>query len=138
MIIIRREYYFQHTCQDGVAKCLYNALANALRHFDRSKLPHIWQFTNYAVSRPTSRFDIPTGNLMTFVQMTLPGAVEIYYGQELGLTDAVNSTKRFTGLMQWDSSKYAGFTSSNQEPFFTNTADAEKLNYKVYRGFFFF
>uniref|UniRef100_A0A915AWE5 alpha-glucosidase n=2 Tax=Parascaris univalens TaxID=6257 RepID=A0A915AWE5_PARUN len=121
----------EHTCQDGVAKCLYGALENALRHFDRSKLPHIWQFTNYAVSRPTSRFDIPTGNLMTFVQMTLPGAVEIYYGQELGLTDAVNSSKPFTGLMQWDSSKYAGFTSSNQQPFFTNTADTEKLNYKA-------
>ncbi|KHN86760.1 Neutral and basic amino acid transport protein rBAT [Toxocara canis] len=118
-------------CPDGVAKCLYNALANALHHFERSQLPHVWQFTNYDVSRLTSRFDAPTGNLMTFVQMTLPGAVEIYYGQEIGLTDAINSSKKFTGLMQWDSSKYGGFTTANQQPFFTNTADIDKLNYQA-------
>lgn len=125
----------QSDCVEGVAKCVYDMLQKSLAHFQRANLPHVWQFTDYRVSRPTSRFDAATGNLLTFLQLTLPGAIEIYYGQELGLTDVANATRKFTGLMQWDDSEKAGFTNlTNENLFFGTTSDYKTANFKVEYG----
>lgn len=82
--------------------------------------------------RLSTRFDPETANLITLVQLALPGAVQIYYGQELNLPDTISTTGAHKGLMQWDASNYAGFTSAKEKPFFMNTNDSEFYNYMVY------
>lgn len=107
-------------------------LNQSLRRFQISDRPVAWQFSDYRVSRLNSRFNDSLGDLMTFLQLTLPGAVEIYYGQEIGMKDAEKTTRRYTGLMQWDASEKAGFTAETDlDLFFGLTADWQTVNYKV-------
>uniref|UniRef100_A0A1I7WIM6 Aamy domain-containing protein n=1 Tax=Heterorhabditis bacteriophora TaxID=37862 RepID=A0A1I7WIM6_HETBA len=103
-------------CYNGISKCVHEALTNAyLRYQENSYTPY-WQFSNPDSSRLASRFDADTANLLTFMQLTLPGALSLYYGQELGLSDVGNpSTQR--GIMQWNpsGSDHHGFLSKSDE-----------------------
>lgn len=115
-----------------MAKCLHSTLLKSLEHFSTKQLPQAWQFTNYLVSRLSSRFDKATAALLTFVQLSLPGAVELSYGQELSLEDSSGPADKFTGLMQWNNEKHAGFTTSSQKPLLFSTTDNYKEeNYEV-------
>lgn len=86
---------------------------------------------NYQVSRLSTRFDKTTATLLSFVQLSLPGIVEMYYGQELSLEDSTGSANKFTGLMQWNNSEYGGFTAGSQKPFFSTTFNYKEDNFKV-------
>uniref|UniRef100_A0A915PNX5 alpha-glucosidase n=1 Tax=Setaria digitata TaxID=48799 RepID=A0A915PNX5_9BILA len=119
------------TCQSGISKCLQATVLASLERSTVTRLPHAWQFMDYHVSRLTTRFDKATATLLTFVQLSLPGIIELYYGQELSLEDSTDPANRFTGLMQWDSSEYSGFTAGSQKPFFSTTSNYKADNFEV-------
>ncbi|VBB30688.1 unnamed protein product [Acanthocheilonema viteae] len=119
------------TCPNGIAQCLHSTLITSFERFNITQLPHAWQFTNYHVSRLSTRFDKATATLLTFVQLSLPGIIELYYGQELNLEDSTGSINKFTGLMQWNSSEYGGFTAGSQKPFFSNTLNYKEDNFET-------
>ncbi|EFO21378.1 alpha amylase [Loa loa] len=119
------------SCPNGIAQCLHSTLIRSFEWFNTTQLPHAWQFTDYHVSRLSTRFDKATAALLTFVQLSLPGIVELYYGQELSLEDSTGPTNKFTGLMQWNSSEYGGFTAGSQKPFFSTTLNYKEDNFQV-------
>ncbi|CAB3405806.1 unnamed protein product [Caenorhabditis bovis] len=116
----------QAKCEPSIAKCVHNALDTAYqRHENKQYVPH-WQFSNSDSSRLASRFDSQTSQLLNFLQLTLPGALSIYYGQELGLKDGVNKlgTDGQRGIMQWTptTEDHHGFSSfSGGDLFFAET-----------------
>ncbi|CAG9533601.1 unnamed protein product [Cercopithifilaria johnstoni] len=122
------------TCPSGIALCLHSTLITSFERFNTRPLPYAWQFMNYHVSRLSTRFDKATATLLSFVQLSLPGIVELYYGQELDLEDGTDSTNKFTGLMQWNSSEYGGFTAGSQKPFFSNTLNYKEDNFEAQYG----
>ncbi len=82
---------------------------------------------NHDQRRVVSRIGETKARAMALLQMTLPGLAVIYYGEEIGMTDGIlkpsqvrdtfsplNSTDTTRDLertpMQWDESKYAGFS----------------------------
>ncbi|VDK66862.1 unnamed protein product, partial [Cylicostephanus goldi] len=102
-------------CTNGVAACAHSALsASDARHQADSLIPY-WQFSNADNSRLASRFDPDTANLLNFMQLTLPGALSLYYGQELGLKD-VGTPPSPRGIMQWTPAgkDHHGFLSSTE------------------------
>ncbi|MCP9265613.1 Ubiquitin-conjugating enzyme E2 2 [Dirofilaria immitis] len=119
------------SCPNGISQCLHSTLVASFERFNITQLPHAWQFTDYNVSRLSTRFDKATAILLTFIQLSLPGAVELYYGQELNLEDSTGPTNKFTGLMQWNSSEYGGFTAGIQKPFFSTTLNYKEDNFKA-------
>lgn len=65
------------------------------------------------------------------VQLFLPGAVGIYYGEELGLP-SVDDSQPQHGLMAWNEEKNAGFTSVDGQFFKQLPAkQVRELNFKV-------
>ncbi|VDN02541.1 unnamed protein product [Thelazia callipaeda] len=117
------------SCLEGLAHCLYVSLISSLEQFHSSQLPYAWQFTDYHNSRLSTRFNKATSTLLTFLQLSLPGIAHLYYGQELALEDADSAANKFTGLMQWDSSEYGGFTSAREKPFFSTTTNYKDDNF---------
>ncbi|VDP20060.1 unnamed protein product, partial [Onchocerca flexuosa] len=119
------------TCSQGVAQCLHSTLLASFERFNNTQFPYAWQFTDYHVSRLSTRFDKATATLLNFVQLSLPGIVQLYYGQELSFEDSTGPTNKFTGLMQWNSSEYGGFTAGSQKPFFSTTPDYKEDNFEI-------
>ncbi|OZC09102.1 hypothetical protein X798_03849 [Onchocerca flexuosa] len=119
------------TCSQGVAQCLHSTLLASFERFNTTQFPYAWQFTDYHVSRLSTRFDKATATLLNFVQLSLPGIVQLYYGQELSFEDSTGPTNKFTGLMQWNSSEYGGFTAGSQKPFFSTTPDYKEDNFEI-------
>ncbi|EJW83340.1 alpha amylase [Wuchereria bancrofti] len=119
------------SCPNGIAQCLHSTLITSFEWFNTTRLPHAWQFTDYHVSRLSTRFDKATATLLSFVQLSLPGIVEMYYGQELSLEDSAGPENKFTGLMQWNSSEYGGFTAGSQKPFFSTTLNYKEDNFQT-------
>uniref|UniRef100_A0A0N5ANX6 alpha-glucosidase n=1 Tax=Syphacia muris TaxID=451379 RepID=A0A0N5ANX6_9BILA len=126
-------WLYNDSCTDtGISQCVYSKLKQSMENFKGKNLPYFWQFTDYRVSRLSSRFNQQIGNLLTFMELTLPGGIEIYYGQEIGMPNADEKTGQFTGLMQWDGSEKTGFTEeAKMDLFFGRTADYKLTNYKV-------
>ncbi|PIO58694.1 hypothetical protein TELCIR_19866, partial [Teladorsagia circumcincta] len=98
-----------------------------------------WQFSNADSSRLASRFDAETATLLTFMQLTLPGALSLYYGQELGLTNVGNPPSP-RGIMQWAPSgnDHHGFLSSSEanigKLFFAESDNTdEQDNFEIYQ-----
>ncbi|KHJ89239.1 hypothetical protein OESDEN_10940, partial [Oesophagostomum dentatum] len=133
-------------CSNNVAECAHKALSEAYDRYpvslfgdwfqEESFIPY-WQFSNADNPRLASRFDPETANLLTFMQLTLPGAMSLYYGQELGLKDA-GSPPSSRSIMQWTPSgkDHHGFLSSAEanleKLFFAESDDAkEEDNFEV-------
>ncbi|KJH49023.1 alpha amylase, catalytic domain protein [Dictyocaulus viviparus] len=120
-------------CDKGLAACVHSALNAAYaRHQSDSFTPY-WQFSNADSSRLASRFDAETANLLTFMQLTLPGALSLYYGQELGLAN-VGDPPSSRGIMQWTKSgdDHHGFLSSGGSKigklFFAESENIDELD----------
>lgn len=100
-------------CSEGLVACVHSTLIAAYSRHESDSFTPYWQFSNPDSSRLASRFDAETANLLTFMQLTLPGALSLYYGQELGLRD-VGDPPTPRGIMQWSPSgnDHHGFLSS--------------------------
>lgn len=86
-------------------------------------------FSNHDQSRMVTRFGRSQAKVLAMMQMTLPGTPCMYYGEELGMEDVDTSAEAtrdnfeansdmggrdpYRTPMQWDSTKYAGFSSSH-------------------------
>ncbi|CAD6191924.1 unnamed protein product [Caenorhabditis auriculariae] len=139
----------QETCKEGVAHCVHSALDAAYKRHEADDYTPYWQFSNSENSRLATRFDAPTAHLLSFLQLTLPGALSMYYGQELGLKD-VGNPRTQRGIMQWTPTKedHHGFLSeakdigqlffaendeADQEDNFETQFQQENSQLKVYR-----
>ncbi|EGT42035.1 CBN-ATGP-1 protein [Caenorhabditis brenneri] len=117
-------------CEPSIAKCVHDALDQAYRRHEVAKYTPHWQFSNSEVSRLASRFPSSVAHLLSFLQLTLPGAISIYYGQEYGLKDAVNKNGDFKqmGVMQWyqTGTDHHGF--STNDIFFPESDDKLEMD----------
>ncbi|CAI5448118.1 unnamed protein product [Caenorhabditis angaria] len=111
----------------SVANCVHVALDKAYQRHEADSYTPYWQFSNADEPRLASRFDSETANLLSFLQLTLPGALSVYYGQELGLKNGLTKTgtDQQRGIMQWTpkGNDHHGFTNDGGDLFFAETED---------------
>jgi len=74
---------------------------------------------------------VEMGNLLTFIQLVLPGAVKFYYGDELGMSDVPNDAFPNRGTMQWSDGEHGGFSSTENSTFFKTNPDYKTRNYEA-------
>jgi neutral and basic amino acid transporter 1 len=110
-----------HTC-DG--SCIYDKLKEVNDfHSSHNKTWPMWEIGNPYTSRVASRVKSrERGELMNMLLLTLPGSINTYYGDEMGMED-YNTTdhgaSRYRSIMQWSAEKNAGFSSVDQDLFAT-------------------
>lgn len=120
-------------CTEGLAACVHSTLTTAYSRHESDSFTPYWQFSNSDSSRLASRFDADAATMLTFMQLTLPGALSLYYGQELGLTD-VGDPPTSRGIMQWSPSgnDHHGFLSMENSNigklFFAESKDARETD----------
>ncbi|KAF0749361.1 maltase 2-like [Aphis craccivora] len=77
------------------------------------------------------------------LSLFLPGVSIVYYGGEIGMEDIPDKVNYARSPMQWDDTKYAGFTNSTHGPwvaihpdYVTRNVQTENNNSKSYLNFF--
>ncbi|KAK0397776.1 hypothetical protein QR680_002264 [Steinernema hermaphroditum] len=113
-------------------KCIRTALKTGAAAEPVKVLPFIWKNGDINSQRADQRFqhnatEIQT--LLTMIQLVLPGPVQTYYGEELGLGSTVNKVHKNRGAMQWDKTNHAGFTAAKGDVLFGITKDFESVNF---------
>ncbi|TMS37351.1 hypothetical protein L596_004300 [Steinernema carpocapsae] len=115
--------------------CVRTALKTAS---EAKPLPYIWKNGDINAERADKRFGAEHATkiqtLLTMIQMVLPGPVQTYYGEELSLASTnKDSELQNRGVMQWDPTAHAGFTSDTAAVLFDTTKDFETVNFdKLY------
>ncbi|KAK5965114.1 Neutral and basic amino acid transport protein rBAT [Trichostrongylus colubriformis] len=109
-----------HRSEGSVATCVHEIITDiVLFHTNNPGVWPQWEFGNAWVSRLASRVDSRAHSELLFMtQLILPGTNSFYYGDELGMKDLQNDSvvPRQRGAMQWDDSKYAGFSTNSKIP----------------------
>ncbi|NCU29458.1 alpha-amylase [Candidatus Saccharibacteria bacterium] len=101
-------------------------LSSTMLAIDPTRHIPVFCFGNHDNQRLVSKFGYEQARAIAIIQMTLPGLPLIYYGEEIGMTNANNITaNRADGAvqshmplgrgvvrtpMQWENSNHAGFT----------------------------
>ncbi|VDD95910.1 unnamed protein product [Enterobius vermicularis] len=116
-----------------IGGCTHEILSDMLVFYNENpdKIP-LWQFGNPSLQRLASRIRSRSqGELLTMVQFMLPGTNSFYYGEDIGMRGLINDTKTppQQGAMQWDDSKNAGFSDSD-EPSVGIHADYKNINFE--------
>uniref|UniRef100_A0A915PSG3 alpha-glucosidase n=1 Tax=Setaria digitata TaxID=48799 RepID=A0A915PSG3_9BILA len=107
-----------HICHrnDGnVAGCIHEILTELVQFHVAENISAMWEFGNPQLSRIASRVKSQQqAELLTMLQLLLPGSSSIYYGDEIGMMDLPTdkSVPVQRGVMQWDDSANAGFSSA--------------------------
>jgi len=91
-------------------------ITNAIK-FNTGLYPYLQKanfLTNHDMNRVMDVFqqDVNKAKLGAFFLLTIPGVPFIYYGEEIGMIGS-KPDEDIRKPMQWDSSEYAGFTTSN-------------------------
>ncbi|KAM3718932.1 Neutral and basic amino acid transport protein rBAT [Dirofilaria immitis] len=104
-----------HLTEGNIAGCIHEILTE-LMHFHATKnISAMWEFGNPQLSRIASRVKSQQqAELLSMLQLLLPGTNSIYYGDEIGMLDlpVEKSVPVQRGAMQWDDSANAGFSSA--------------------------
>jgi alpha-glucosidase len=127
-------FNFPFTFADFTATALSWVVEQTLAHLPAGACP-VWMASNHDVGRFPSRWcgdDERKIRLALLVLATLPGAVVLYYGDEIGMAnvgvpvdqqrdrmsgpDPSGGRDRGRTPMQWDASAGAGFTSARIQP----------------------
>ncbi|GMR34296.1 hypothetical protein PMAYCL1PPCAC_04491 [Pristionchus mayeri] len=120
-----------HKNEGNVGLCTYEILADLLLfHSLHDDVIPAWEFGNPFVSRLASRVGSRKhAELLLMVQLMLPGSNAFYYGDELGMRNLPNDTKAAgqQGVMQWDDSAGAGFSSKSDVPL---SSDYKNINWE--------
>jgi len=120
--------------------CLKESANSGVNQVKRnaSSLP-LWQIGDVTHARADTLFgnvgesSAQISSLSTAIQLFLPGAVKIYYGEELGLPSAEKSIGPQFGQMQWTETE-SGFSDlTDGKHFFTSLPEkqAKELNFKT-------
>ncbi|VDO37522.1 unnamed protein product, partial [Onchocerca flexuosa] len=117
-----------HLTEGNVAGCIHEILTELVQFHAANNISAFWEFGNPQLSRIASRVKSQQqAELLTMLQLFLPGTNSIYYGDEIGMVDL--PIKKLVpvqrGAMQWDDSVNAGFSSAESSaipvhPNFTN------------------
>ena len=109
-----------------------------------------WVLGNHDNARMATRVGLSQAAIAAMLLLTLPGTLTIYYGEEIGMTNALirsedvqdPAEKRQPGIgvgrdperspMTWDSSEMAGFT--HGRPWLPLVADHRAVNVEVEEG----
>ncbi|CAG9540596.1 unnamed protein product [Cercopithifilaria johnstoni] len=105
-----------HLTEGNVAGCIHEVLTELISFHEANNISAMWEFGNPELSRIASRVKSPQqAEMLSMLQLLLPGTISIYYGDEIGMMDL--PTKELIpaqrGAMQWDDSSNAGFSSAN-------------------------
>ena len=98
-----------------------------------SPRPFFFPFGNPYVSRVATRVGSRThAELISMLQLMLPGVNNVYYGDELGMRDLANDTKIAPqrGAMQWSDGVAAGFSDRENPPIPVHP-DFKNINWEV-------
>ncbi|VDM08944.1 unnamed protein product [Wuchereria bancrofti] len=102
-----------HRTEDNVAECIHEILTELVHFHSTNNISAMWEFGSPQLSRIASRVKSQQqAELLTMLQLLLPGTSSIYYGDEIGMID-LPSEKLVPvqrGAMQWDDSANAGFS----------------------------
>uniref|UniRef100_A0AC34QGQ1 Alpha-glucosidase n=1 Tax=Panagrolaimus sp. JU765 TaxID=591449 RepID=A0AC34QGQ1_9BILA len=99
--------------ENNVANCFNEILADLLIFHTLDGVHPVWELGNALTSRVATRIRSRIhAELMTMIQMMLPGTSFVYYGEEIGIRDSEWSHNPQRGIMQWNNSVNAGFSSS--------------------------
>uniref|UniRef100_A0A2K6VEB6 alpha-glucosidase n=1 Tax=Onchocerca volvulus TaxID=6282 RepID=A0A2K6VEB6_ONCVO len=117
-----------HLTEGNVAGCIHEILTELVQFHAANNISALWEFGNPQLSRIASRIKSQQqAELLTMLQLFLPGTNSIYYGDEIGMVDLpiTKSVPVQRGAMQWDDSVNAGFSSAESSvipvhPNFTN------------------
>ena len=88
--------------ENSVAGCTNEILSDLLIFYeDNEEIVPIWQFGDPFISRLATRMNGSRvhAELLTFVQLLLPGASLVYYGDEIALRDVPNVVRWFFSEM---------------------------------------
>ncbi|CAI4224498.1 unnamed protein product [Auanema sp. JU1783] len=96
----------------NLASCLFGYVNSSLSKVD--SYSKYWQFENSESSRLADRFDPESAALMTMLQLCMPGAISLHYGQELGMQSSKVSKQN--SAMRWNSDVNSGFSSTAELP----------------------
>ncbi|KAL3994876.1 Alpha amylase catalytic domain family protein [Acanthocheilonema viteae] len=105
-----------HPTEDNVAGCIHEILTELVHFHSANNISAMWEFGNPKLSRIASRVKSQQqAEMLTMLQLFLPGTISIYYGDEIGMMDLPNEklVPVQRGAMQWDDSANAGFSSAN-------------------------
>lgn len=112
-----------------------------------TKMPLGATFNSVLQNHDKTRFPTSYGTElidgMNALSLFLPGVSIVLYGGEIGMEDISDQINFARGLMQWDDTKYAGFTNSTHGPwvavhpdYVTRNVQTESYNPKSYLNFF--
>jgi alpha-glucosidase len=113
------------------AQRLRDRIASYLAALPADATPN-WVLGNHDVSRVTTRLGPELARVAAVLQLTLPGAAVVYYGEELGLPDLPGPVDPARwrdperAPMPWDDGPAAGFTSGT--PWLPVLPDARRLS----------
>jgi alpha-glucosidase len=104
---------------------------------------HAWPdytLSNHDRSRAATRYGLHRARVAAMLLLTLRGTPFIYYGEEIGMTDAPIPPERVVDVhgrdpertpMQWDATRSSGFTAG--EPWLPMASDASRVNVAAQR-----
>ncbi|KAK0393418.1 hypothetical protein QR680_000202 [Steinernema hermaphroditum] len=99
---------------DNVAECYHEILSDVLLfHTNNPNIWPLWELGNPFLNRIATRAKSQDhAELMTMVQLLLPGTNLLYYGDEIGLQNLPTNSQPFPqrGAMLWNESANSGFT----------------------------
>ena len=99
--------------ENNVAGCSNEILSDLLVFHAYDGVYPVWELGNAFTSRLATRVQSRVhGELLTMIQMLLPGTSMVYYGEEIGLKDSESSSFPQRSGMQWDDSDNSGFSTS--------------------------
>uniref|UniRef100_A0A0R3RS05 Aamy domain-containing protein n=1 Tax=Elaeophora elaphi TaxID=1147741 RepID=A0A0R3RS05_9BILA len=105
-----------HFTEGNIAGCIHEILTELVQFHAANNISAMWELGNPQLSRIASRVKSQQqAEMLTMLQLLLPGTISIYYGDEIGMVDL--PTEKLVpvqrGAMQWDDSANAGFSSAN-------------------------
>lgn len=133
------------TCpgKGAMAKCVHNGLSAAMAEHDAYNTTWpMWEIGTEHVSRVNTRMS-KYGELMVMLELMLPGSLNFYYGDEIGMTDLTkeaiadfgmplrNPKDMYRSPMQWSGEeKNAGYSTADELPIPVNT-DYKTINFET-------
>ncbi|PAV62414.1 hypothetical protein WR25_08559 [Diploscapter pachys] len=120
-----------HKNEGSIAYCVYEILSDVLRfHLLYPQVWPQWQLGDAFTSRIATRVESRAqAEALLLVQLVVPGTINVYYGDEIGMTDLPDDRKvpKQRGQMQWTAE--GGFSSSDANKIPVNT-DVKNINWE--------